>query len=130
MVLHNSLRGLYPGDHTLLVQVPSNYVYEYLEQHYVGLLSKVLTRCFGTSVRLRYRIVTDKEHNLSQDIEGDEPLSIDEPKPITRANKAPSVLDTAVPQELNPQLNPPKNIQQLYRRNEQQTSTHNRHIHS
>ncbi len=97
-----------PGDHTLLVQVPSNYVYEYLEQHYVGLLSKVLTRCFGTSVRLKYRIVTDKEHNLSQDIEGNEPLTIDEPKPVTRANKAPSVLDAAVPQELNPQLNPRK----------------------
>ena len=31
---------------TLLVQVPSRYVYEYLEQYYVGLLSKALTRCF------------------------------------------------------------------------------------
>ena len=49
---------------TLLVQVPSPYVYEYLEQYYVGLLSKVLTRCFGTNVRLTYRIVTDKAHNI------------------------------------------------------------------
>lgn len=97
-----------PEDHILLVQVPSNYVYEYLEQHYVGLLSKVLTRCFGTSVRLKYRIVTDKEHNLSQDCEGNDPLPIDEPRPTARANKAPSVLDAAVPQELNPQLNPRK----------------------
>lgn len=45
---------------TLLVQVPSQYVYEYLEQYYIGLLGKVLTHCFGTSVKLRYRIVVDK----------------------------------------------------------------------
>ena len=45
---------------TLLVQVPSSFVYEYLEQHFVGLLSKVLAHCFGTNVRLTYRIVTDK----------------------------------------------------------------------
>lgn len=66
---------------TLLVQVPSPYVYEYLEQYYVGLLSKVLTRCFGTNVRLTYRIVTDKAHNISQDVEGDEPSDIEQPNP-------------------------------------------------
>ena len=90
---------------TLLVQLPSPYVYEYLEQHYVALLSKVLERCFKTKVRLTYRIVTDKAHNLSQDVEAQEPTMID-PAPATqRANQAPSVLDCATPaQELNPQL--------------------------
>ena len=29
-------------EQTLLVQLPSRYVFEYLEQHYVSLLSKVL----------------------------------------------------------------------------------------
>ena len=53
-----------PESNTLLVQVPSPFVYEYLEQHFVGLLSKVLSHCFGTNVRLTYRIVTDKAHNL------------------------------------------------------------------
>ncbi len=36
---------------TVLVQVPSPYVYEYLEQYYVGLLSKVLTHCFGANTK-------------------------------------------------------------------------------
>ena len=45
------------AQHTLLLQLPSMYVYEYLEQHYVGLLSKVLARVYGTSVKLNYRIV-------------------------------------------------------------------------
>lgn len=92
---------------TLLVQVPSPYVYEYLEQYYVGLLSKVLTRCFGTSVQLKYRIVTDKTNNISQEFEADEPATIEEPRvPARGGNKTPTVLDTAMPQDLNPQLNP------------------------
>jgi len=89
---------------TLLVQVPSMYVYEYLEQYYVGLLSKVLTRCFGQSVVLTYRVVTDKAHGLSQDVETDKPADISPRTATMRANKAPTVLDAAVPQDLNPQL--------------------------
>ena len=90
---------------TLLVQVPSSFVYEYLEQHFVGLLSKVLAHCFGTNVRLTYRIVTDKSHNLSQDVEGEQPVQIEQ-QPKAGVNKSPSMLDAAKPQEINTQLNP------------------------
>lgn len=93
---------------TLLVQVPSPYVYEYLEQYYVGLLSKVLTRCFGTNVRLTYRIVTDKAHNISQDVEADEPAEIEQTvaAPQARSNR-PQVSSNAASglRNLNPQLN-------------------------
>ena len=98
------------ADHTLLVQVQSSYVYEYLEQHYVGLLSKVLTRCFGTNVRLTYRIVTDKAHRLVQDVEGEQPVEIDVPKPTSRGNQSPTVMDAA-PRDLNPQLDIHKTFQ-------------------
>jgi len=60
-----------PSTKTLLVQVPSAFVYEYLEQNFVDLLSQVLHRNFGTGIRLTYRVVTDQEHKLSQDIEAD-----------------------------------------------------------
>ena len=89
---------------TLLVQVPSMYVYEYLEQYYVALLSKVLTRCFGESVQLQYRVVTDKQHGLSQDVVADEPAQIEAMPVSHRANQAPTVLDAAAPQDINPQL--------------------------
>jgi chromosomal replication initiator protein len=95
---------------TLLVQVPSMYVYEYLEQYYVGLLSKALTRCFGQSVQLTYRIVTDKQHNLSQDVEAETPVNIECPQPTNRGNKTPDVLD-AVANDLNPQLDVHKTFQ-------------------
>ena len=37
---------------TLLVQVPSPFVYEYLEENFIDLLGKVLTRTFGKDVKL------------------------------------------------------------------------------
>ena len=50
-----------PSTKTLLVQVPSPFVYEYLEQNFVELLSKVLHRNFGDGVRLTYRVVVVKD---------------------------------------------------------------------
>lgn len=89
---------------TLLVQVPSPFVYEYLEENYVDLLIKVLHRTFCEGIRLNYRVVTDKEHKLSQDIESD-PADIEQ-KPRARANQSPTPLDAAQPQHIDPQLNP------------------------
>ena len=102
------------SERALLVQVPSPYVYEYLEQYYVGLLSKVLERVFGTNVTLRYRIVTvvaDNHRKIVQEVEGEQPALIDAPAPVARGNKSPSVLDAAVPQSLNPQLDLKKTFQ-------------------
>jgi len=96
---------------TLLVQLPSMYVYEYLEQYYTGLLSKVLTRCFGESVKLTYRILTDKDHGITQDVEAEEPVDIEQHPSTTRGNKTPTLLDAAVPQDLDTQLDIHKTFQ-------------------
>lgn len=93
-------------DKTLLVQVPSPYVYEYLEEYYIDLLSRVLSKCFGAGVRLTYRIVADKTHGLTTDVQAGEAVGIDHPQSTSRGNKVPTPLDAAVPQDLNPQLNP------------------------
>jgi chromosomal replication initiator protein len=98
-------------EHTLLVQVPSPYVYEYLEQYYVGLMSKVLARVFETNVVLRYRIVTDQANNIKQEVESDGPTTVAAPQATSRGNKTPTTLDAAVPQDLNPQLDPKKTFQ-------------------
>ena len=93
---------------TLLVQVPSPYVYEYLEQHFVQLMGWALNQGFHANVRLTYRLVTDKAHKITQDFESERPADID-PQPATkRANKAPTAIDSALPQQLNPQLDPKK----------------------
>ncbi len=87
----------------LLVQVPSPFVYEYLEENYVDLLSKVLTRVYGKGVQLKYRIVTDKAHNLTQDIQSDTVDKVETQLPTNRANQSPTLLDVAL-QEIDPQL--------------------------
>ena len=80
---------------TVLIRVPSPFVYEYLEENYVDLLRKVLTRMFGENVQLSYRIVTDSENKKTQVVEGDEP-----------ANESPNILDASPLQEIDSQLNP------------------------
>ena len=93
---------------TVLVQVPSPYIYEYLEQYYVRLMAWALQNSFKANVRLKYRLVTDKENKKNQEWESDAPSDIEAPRPTTRGNKSPTVLDAAVPQNLNPQLDPKK----------------------
>ena len=99
--------------HELLVQLPSRYVFEYLEQYYVGLLSKVLARVFGDNVKLNYRIVEVKgrQHDVVTEVESEGPSVIEQPAPSSRVNKSPTTLDSAMPQPLNPQLDPKKTFQ-------------------
>ena len=54
--------------------------------------------------------MTDKQHNLSQDVEAEAPVNIERPQPTNRANKTPDVLD-AVANDLNPQLDVHKTFQ-------------------
>ena len=99
------------AEKTVLVQVPSPYIYEYLEQYYVRLMAWALQNSFKTNIRLKYRLVTDKENKKNQEWEGDAPSEIEAPQPTTRGNKSPTVLDAAVPQSLNPQLDPKKTFE-------------------
>ena len=96
-----------PSTKTLLVQVPSPFVYEYLEQNFVDLLSKVLHRNFGEGIRLTYRVVTDKEHKLSQDIEAD-PDDADMAKQARERAQQPAAQPVAPQQleDIDTQLDP------------------------
>ena len=93
---------------TVLVEVPSMYVYEYLEQNYVRLMAWALTNSFTSGVKLTYRLMVDKENKKRVDWEGERPAGIETPQPTTRGNKTPTVLDSAQPQDINPQLDPKK----------------------
>lgn len=58
-------------DSVLTIQVPSQFFYEWLEEHYVSLLRKTIKRELGNDARLEYRIVV--EHN------GTNPSTVDYP---------------------------------------------------
>ena len=96
---------------TVLVQVPSPYIYEYLEQHYVRLMAWSLNKSFTENAKLKYRLVVDRENGQVQEVEGDRPTTVDAPQPTSRANLSPTVLDAVVPQQLNPQLDPKKTFE-------------------
>ncbi|MBQ8486699.1 MAG: chromosomal replication initiator protein DnaA [Prevotella sp.] len=98
------------SDATLLLQVPSAYFCEYLEQYFIRLMYWALTNSFKANVTLKYRIVTDKAHKLTQDVESEHPADIDVPAPSERGNQSPTVLDTAH-SDLNPQLDLRKTFQ-------------------
>jgi chromosomal replication initiator protein len=49
----------------LTIQVPSQFFYEYLEEHYVTLLAKTLKREMGKDARLEYRIMVDSGNGRS-----------------------------------------------------------------
>lgn len=90
----------------ILVQVPSAFVYEYLEENFVDLMGKVLHHCFGAGIRLSYRIVTDKEHNLSQDIEAESTDIVLKPVARTKGGSGGKSADAAQQQQLDSQLDP------------------------
>ena len=47
----------------LTIQVPSQFFYEWLEEHYVTLLRKTIQRELGEDARLEYRIVIENSNN-------------------------------------------------------------------
>ncbi len=94
---------------TLVIQVPSQFVYEYLEENYVGLLNKVLQRCFGPQTRLNYRIMVDKTNHITSNVEAAQVTIADRRKNnTTRGNEPPTLLDAAKPQPINSNLDPTK----------------------
>ncbi len=56
-------------DNTLTIQVKSNFVYEFLEGNYVELLGYTLNKVIGEGTQLMYSVLTDKENDLSIEIE-------------------------------------------------------------
>lgn len=67
------------AENVLTIQVPSQFFYEYLEEHYVGLLGKTIKRELGKEARLEYRIVVDGGSGLP-----DQPVTINMPTSFNR----------------------------------------------
>lgn len=54
------IKAIQLEEHVLTIQVPSQFFYEWLEQHYINLLHKVIKRELGSNGRLEYSIVVEK----------------------------------------------------------------------
>ena len=67
---------------TLTLGVPSSFVCEYLEEHYIDLLRYVIYREYGEGTHLKYRVLIDKENKQEQEWESDNSSQAVRPKPI------------------------------------------------
>jgi len=99
----------------LTIQVPSQFFFEYLEEHYVTLLAKTLKRELGKEARLEYRIMVDsgndKDKPLTMDIPGNgyktySNNEMDFPLVINNPVKNPFVIPGLKKMQIDSQLNP------------------------
>jgi chromosomal replication initiator protein len=69
----------------LTIQVPSQFFYEWLEEHYIHLLKKIIRKELGDEGRLEYSIVMENSYN------GSSPYTVKIPTSDKRAIKNPPV---------------------------------------
>lgn len=102
-------------DKILTIQVPSQFFYEYLEEHYVTLLAKTLKRELGKDANLEYRIMMDSGNKGNNPITMDVPghgyktytnNEMDFPLVINNPVKNPFVIPGLKKVQIDPQLNP------------------------
>lgn len=72
-------------DNVLTIQVPSQFFYEWLEEHYINLLKKIIRKELGPKGRLEYSIVMDS--NFSNAL----PLTVEVPASNRKAIANPAV---------------------------------------
>ena len=100
-------------DKTLIVQIPSQFFYEILEEKFVDLLRKTLYKAIGEGTKLMYNVMVDKTSipNQTVNLEASNRSTAVTPKSITNGNKAPSFLKAPAVQDLDPHLNPNYNFE-------------------
>jgi chromosomal replication initiator protein len=79
-------------DNVLTIQVPSQFFYEWLEEHYITLLKKTIKNELGPSGRLEYSIVMDNS------LDAHDPVTVTTPSGNKAATRNP---DVSMPIDLN-----------------------------
>lgn len=72
-------------DSVLTIQVPSQFFYEWLEEHYITLLKKVIKKELGNEGKLEYSIIMDNNYGSSS------PYTVNIPTSNRKETKNPSV---------------------------------------
>ena len=102
-------------NNVLVIQVPSQFFYEYMEEHYVNLLAKTLRRILGKDAQLEYRIMVDSGNHENKPLTVDVPAQgyktfsnneMDFPLVINNPVKNPFVIPGLKKMQIDPQLNP------------------------
>jgi chromosomal replication initiator protein len=103
-----------------VLQVPSQFFVEYIEEKYIDLLRMTLYREVGVGTRLEYRVMIDKTSGTGTQI----PSAGEQQKPNSTINNSAYVNPYHKPQlpEIDPQLNPAYNFNNLIEGNSNKLS--------
>jgi chromosomal replication initiator protein len=92
------IRPVKLDNNVLTIQVPSQFFYEWLEEHYIDLLKKIIRKELGPEGRLEYSIIMENSYNSST------PYTVKVPTSNTKAIK-----NHAVSIPMDPSTTPIKN---------------------
>jgi len=79
------IKALKLQDHVLTIQVPSQFFYEWLEEHYIQLIKKIIKKELGNEGRLEYSII------MENGFQNANPYSVKMPTSNAREVKNPAV---------------------------------------
>lgn len=96
-------------ENTLTIGVPSHFVYEVLEERYIGVLHAAIDKEIGKGIVLEYTVLVDQANKKVMDLPG-KPEPVHPQTKIVGGNKAPSMPAPMV-QDLDPHLNPHYNFE-------------------
>lgn len=96
-------------DSIFVLQVPSQFFVEYIEEKYIDLLRMTLYRVVGNGTRLEYRVLIDKTSGKGTQI----PSVSEDPKPKAASSNYVSPYHKVQLPEIDPQLNPSYNFNSL-----------------
>jgi len=96
-------------DKTLVIQVPSQFFYEFLEEKFVDLLRHTLYQVIGEGAKLMYNVMVDRSASATVNLEASNRSTA-----VRKNNISPAAPRTRIPQapqapaiqELDPRLNP------------------------
>lgn len=87
----------------LVLSVPSTFIVEYIEAHFVELLRAVLHNIYGERVRLRWTVTTDATNHITQTVDAtDRSTAVDKPVRTEGLNQAPHA-EQALDSQLKPE---------------------------
>ena len=92
------IRPVKLDNNVLTIQVPSQFFYEWLEEHYIDLLKKIIRKELGSEGRLEYSIIMENSYNSST------PYTVKVPTSNSKAIK-----NQAVSIPMDPSTTPIKN---------------------
>ncbi len=95
------------NERQLTVSVPSQFVYEIIEEHYLTLMRTAIRHAFGANVHLMYRVDADKGSRPDANLQSSSSSPSSKNSPATHASHAPGSQQNAEnAQRIDPHLNP------------------------